>query len=175
MNGDKSIVCDWVLCETSSRWAAALRMALERRARPDECRHRLHETRSLVELSAYLAQRPDGLALIEVRRANLSDVLIWLTAHDGRCDQTRCVALLDRSLQADPWDVAALESDARQDVSDALREAGAVDVVVSSRHLEPTLELGQRHAESTAWRPSDDVAALSLTARAWASLPWQAS
>jgi hypothetical protein len=175
MNGRKWIVCDWILCETSSRWAAALRMALERHARPDECQHRLHETRSLVELSEYLPQRPGSLALIEVHRANLSDVLIWLTAHDGRCGQPRCVALLDRSLQADPWDAAALESDARQDVSDALREAGAVDVLVSPRHLEPLLELGRRHAASMAQQRPGDIAAPSLTARARASLPWQAS
>jgi hypothetical protein len=165
--------CDWIICEQSSSWAAAFRTALESDIHSDGCRHRLREVRSLAELSESLAARPASLAAVEVRHANLNDVLPWLAA-TCNAGQTQCVAVLDRSLHSDVWKVTALESSTLHDVSDALREAGALDVIVSPRHLGSLAELGRRHAVKVAVRSTVETAAPSITARAWASLPWQA-
>jgi hypothetical protein len=166
--------CEWIICEKSSRWAAALRMALERDVRPDRCEDRLHEVRSLAELSERLSERRVSLAAIEVRRANLGDVLKWLSTDSRRASRTRFVTLLDRSLQSDPWEIAARGADVLRDASDALREAGATDIVVSPRRLGPLIELGRRHAANMAQLHTPSDSELSFSAKAWASLPWQA-
>jgi hypothetical protein len=150
---------EWVVCERTSRWAAALRMALA----ADELSCRLRELRHFIELDAELAARPTAVAAIEVHRGNFANVLCWLPRAREQFAEVRFVALLDRSLVVDKTKESA-------DVGDALLEAGAALVVASPRRLEPILELGRRHAAAPP-KTSENV---RLVEQVWASLPWQA-
>jgi hypothetical protein len=69
---------EWIVCERSGRWAAAVRAALGRSAWSSSAVPRVYEVRQLGELRERLAERPDGLALVEVQRENFGDVLTWL-------------------------------------------------------------------------------------------------
>ena len=146
---------EWIVCERTSRWASALRMALS----SGETSHQLRELRHLAELDAALTARPTALAAIEVHRGNFAQWLAWLPVARERHVQARCVALVDRSL-----------ADDLEEVGDALVEAGAQAIATSPRRLDAVVALGARHAETVA---RIDVNA-SLAAQVWASLPWQA-
>jgi hypothetical protein len=150
--------CEWIVCEHSSRWASALRLALA----SGGTRYRLRETRHLAGLAAELAEQPTSLAAIEVRRGNLADILAWLTTARQTFPRARCVALLDRSLAKDA-----------EQVGDALFEAGAQAIAASPRRLDTVLALGQRHAAAVAQHSPLTDDNLSFTAQVWASLPWQ--
>lgn len=165
---------EWIICEQSSRWAAAFRVALQRDTLADARQSLLIEVRSLGELAEYLGNRPTSLAAIEVRRANFCAILNWLAAETGKSAATRCIALLDHSQLPNPWDAEARRLNSLDDVGDALREAGAVDVVTSPRQLGQVLELGRRHAAALPQKLALDHAKNSLVAKAWAALPWQA-
>src|SRR5262245_7272051 len=115
----------WVVCEQSARWAAALRLAIARRSNSQRT-PRLHEVRGLEELVSFLNEHSSELALVEVGRANLAEVMEFLA--DEHTPQTgRKVVLLDHDLCTSD---AAVRSDAtkRQVVIDALWEAGAADI-----------------------------------------------
>jgi hypothetical protein len=166
--------CQWIICERSSRWAAAFRVAFHRDRRSNECQLRLIEVRSLNELSENLANRPASLAAIEIRRANFGTILNWLAAETKKSAAVRCVALLDHSLLPNPWDAAASDSNSFDDICNALREAGAVDVISSSRRLASAIELGRRHVTAIPQKTARRDAEKSFAANAWAALPWQA-
>jgi hypothetical protein len=115
------------------------------------------------------------LAGIEVGRANLGDVLAWLAMAEREFAIVRFVALVDYSLQPDPWASSEARLNELSDVTDALREAGAAMAVTSPRRLGPLVELGRRPPGRL--RPRRQAAndpEMSLTSRVWASLPWQA-
>jgi hypothetical protein len=143
-----------MVCERTSRWASALRMALAGAGEP--CH--LRETRRLAELDAELAERPASIVAIEVHRDNLANVLDWLSKARQHFSQRRFVALADQSLAAD-WDA----------VADALNEVGVDALAASPRRLDAVLDLARLQAKS----PSIVDESVPLTARVWASLPWQ--
>jgi len=167
------IDCEWIVCERSNRWAAALRMAIGRDAAAGGPRRRLREVRRLAELTAELAQRPASFVAIEIHRNNLGEALEWLAAA-RQYPLTRCVALVDRSLPSTVASLAPSGPATEREIRAALREAGALDVAESSRGLHAVLELGRRHAAvvSAAQQavPGND---LPLEDRVWAALPWQ--
>jgi hypothetical protein len=165
---------DWIICERSNRWAAALRLVLDGQNRVDGRRCQLREVRTLADLAASLSEGQMCLACIEVRPASLGDVLAWLAKAEQEFGETRFVALLDYSLQPDPWAAAESRLNKLDDVSDALVEAGAALVVTSPRRLGPLVELGRRSANPSQSRQTSDDAEITLTSRVWASLPWQA-
>ncbi len=146
---------EWIVCEQSSRWASALRRALESGDTP----HRLRELRHLAELDAELAARPRALAAMEVDRGNFAQLLAWLPAARERHVRARYVVLLDRSL-ADDLEV----------VCDALVEAGAQATATSPRRLDAVVALGTRHARTNG-RIDENA---SFVDQVRASLPWQA-
>lgn len=143
-----------IVCERTSRWASALRLALV--AAGDPCR--LRETRRLAELDAELAERPTSIAAIEVHCENLATVLDWLPKARQHFPRTRFVALADQSLAAD-WDF----------VADALTEAGIDALAASPRRLDAVLTLARLQAKSPAIVDESEP----LTTRVWTSLPWQ--
>ena len=143
-----------IVCERTSRWAAALRMALAAAGEPCQ----LRETRRLPELDTELSERPVSIAAIEVHRDNLANVLDWLPKARQRLARTRYVALADRSLAAD-WDA----------VADALTEAGVDALSSSPRRLEAVLDLARLQAKMPVIVDESEP----LTTRVWASLPWQ--
>jgi hypothetical protein len=166
--------CQWIICEQSSRWAAAFRIAFQRDSHADGSQPRLIEVRGLAELTESLSTRPAALAVIEVRCANFGTVLNWLAAESKKSARTRCVALLDYTLLPNPLEAGSPNSYSLNDAADALREAGAVDIVSSPRRLGPVLELGRRHVAALPQKVAGKHAENSFAANAWASLPWQA-
>jgi hypothetical protein len=165
---------NWIVCEQSNRWAAALRLLLDDQARADGSRYQLREVRTLTELAASLSERLACLACIEVRRANLSDVLAWLAMAPKDFGDARFVALLDYSLQPDPWAAAESRLNEPGDVMDALREAGAAMVITSPRRLGSLVEMGRGPAGHRRLLSAAKDAEMTLAAKVWTSLPWQA-
>jgi hypothetical protein len=156
---------DWIVCEQSSRWAAALRLLLDSQIPADRNRYRLLEVRTLAELTASLSEQQVPLVGIEVRRANLGDALPWLAMAQQEFGDTRFVAFLDYSLQPDPWGAAESRLSDLGDVTDALREAAATMVVTSPRRLGPLVDLGRRPAKPSQSRQTSDDAEMTLTSR----------
>jgi hypothetical protein len=164
---------EWIVCERTGRWATALRMALGRSGWPPQSVPRLFEVRQLGELAARLDMRPDSLALVEVQRASFADVLIWLAEAGREHRRARFVALVDRGVWESIGSGLASRRCDRRPVVDALREAGADEVVTSPRQLQGVLALGRRHASLRAVHPNSLSAQMSIAAWAWQSLPWQ--
>jgi hypothetical protein len=167
-------VCDWIICERTSRWASVMRLTLERHAPADGRTEHIYEVRNRHDLAARLAARPDALVAIEVDRANFAEVLTWLAAASRQFPRTRFMAMLDRSLCED-WETGAGGGrNESRDVEHALVEAGALLVVRSPRQCVELVELAHRHAAACA----ADLAAArddrSPTEQVWALLPWQA-
>jgi len=161
-----SIVQTWVVCEQSGRWAAGLRLAISRR--PNErLTPQLYEVRGLPEFLLLLTERSIELALVEVGRSNLADVL-ELLAESRLARTSRNVALLDRS-------VFEINSAERRAVSDALWEAGAVDVIESPRSLVRLFELGERIGDLSVKSGHNSLERQPVAEWAWSLLPWQAS
>lgn len=155
--------CEWIVCERSGRWAAALRRAVGPVASD---RRQLHEARSLGELTARLDELPRAVALVEVRRTNLAETLTWLADVSSLHPQARCVALLD---------CETFEHEVRNGVAEVVLAAGAVDVTDSPRHLRQVLAVGRRHATAPVETPPGLDDRQSLAEWAWALLPWQSA
>ena len=73
----------WITCEKSGRWAAALRIALERRkcALPGS---RILETRSLAELDLAIKEHEAAFVLVEIRPESTADILSYLAKNGSR-------------------------------------------------------------------------------------------
>lgn len=163
----------WMVCEMSGRWATALRIALARSGWPQTSVPRLLEVRQLAELTEKLDQRPHDMALVEVRRENAMEVLLWLAKARREYWQARFIAVVDRGIWQSTDASTATWRRARQPLIDALLEAGAVDVVTSPRHLDAVLAIGQRHAALDTERLHGQAARMSVADWISASLPWQ--
>ncbi len=165
---------NWIVCERSGRWATALRAALGRSGWPPSSVPRIFEVRQLGELATRLDARPSDMALVEVQRAHVFEVLEWLAEAGRLYRRARLVALVDRGVwESLDTDSAAGRRD-RQPMIDVLREAGAAEVVTSPRQLQGILELGRRHASLRAAGFDGPSARMSIAEWVWASLPWQA-
>ena len=163
--------CEWIVCERSGRWAAALRIAIARENPPVTAS--IHEVRSLPELTSRLDVQLHSLALIEVERDQVESVLLWLAAASRRFANARFAAALGYTLTAGEL-APPSSTDDRQTIDDALMEAGAAEIVHSSRRLHALLVLGRRHASfSAALSQSLQQGKPSVATAAWASLPWQ--
>lgn len=165
---------EWIVCELTRRWAAALRIAIARAPRWPRGKPRLVEVRQLALLTERLEARPDGLALVEARRANFAQTLQWLAVTRRWFREAQLVALIDRDLivRANARASLCLPMD-RPSAADVLQEAGAHEVVISPRQLHPVFALDERRMTiPTAPRgaqPSD----VPIADWVWASLPWQ--
>jgi hypothetical protein len=146
---------EWIVCERTSRWAAALRLELAQ----DDPAPRLRELRHLSELDAEISARP-AIVAIEVHRGNFAAVLHWLSRTRVRQQLTRCAALLDRSLASDS-----------ESVIGPLLEAGAVAIAPSPRRLDDVLALERFQSEIAGISSPHE----SVLDQLRASLPWQAT
>lgn len=152
---------DWIVCERSNRWAAAVRTALARQPGPTECAATLCEVRRLDELTVHLQQRPNSLALIEVTPTNLDATLSWLAVGTRSSWQAIVVAILDRSF-VNPSEVASV-----------LREAGVAEIALSPRQLQHVLLFAKCYWSKRRMRIGRSGADHSIEEWAWALLPWQ--
>ena len=146
---------EWIVCERTSRWASALRLALAAEDAPP----RVRELRHLAELDAELLARPTALAAIEIHRGNFAQLLAWLPTARGRHTSACSIALVYRSL-----------ADELERVTAALLEAGAQAIATSPRRLNAILSLGRQHARIAEIGGPN----APLHEAVWASLPWQA-
>src|SRR4051794_106035 len=86
----------WIVCEQTGRWAAAIRLAFSRLGEA-KVAPRLYETRTLEELRAEVKGRRANVALVEVRRDNLPQV-IDLISSEACSRASHIVALMDYSV-----------------------------------------------------------------------------
>jgi hypothetical protein len=164
---------DFLVCERTGRWAAALRVGAARHDRISSREPRIYEARSLEELAERLEIRPLSLALLEVHLSTLGKLLPWLADHSPRFPRIRFVALLDDALGiAANRDIKQL-SGPSQDVVAALLEAGAADFAHSPRRLQLVFALAERHANIVADANRQLNPVQSIADWAWSQLPWQ--
>jgi predicted TIM-barrel fold metal-dependent hydrolase len=167
--------CEWIVCERGNRWATALRTALARQGATHRRPPRLREVRSPAELTQRFDASPQSFAMFEVHAANLGKVLDWLAEAVRRYPSGRFAALLDSSLTSPDANGSSLSDVDRQNVVDALIEAGARGVAVSPRRLQHILALSERHWADVALGMEPAQSNLSLVEWAWCQLPWQDS
>jgi hypothetical protein len=156
----------WIIYESSTRWAAALRTYF-RRTLPPQPNPRIFESRRLRDVAERLRTNSASIVLLEIGHDNLAAILAWLAETSPKFPAVRFTALLDRSLVANP-----LELD---DIIRALFEAGACEIARSPRHLTSIIALAQlrTHAE-TATGLTVSRGEVPLREWAWSRLPWQA-
>ena len=155
----------WIVCESTPRWAPALRQALARDQRYVDVNPRLVEVRRLEDAWARLAAQPGGLLWIESSTENLPAVLEGLPAVLERYPSARAMAMCDRLLENSGVDCQ---------VEAALWEAGFVAWTTSPRRLEDVLQIARRHSVLVAQYQAARRRPQSPTDEVWASLPWQA-
>jgi len=136
-----------ILCEKTSRWAAAFRTALR------DSRPQIIETRSIAGCQAVLEESPASLVAIEITPANLEAAIEFVAQCSGRVPRAAAVALMASELSS-----AAL----------LFREAGALDVATSVLDAPRLAKLVRRHFKQ-APQP-----ALSIRQLAAERLPWPA-
>ncbi len=135
-----------ILCEKSGRWATALRSALGKQTVV------LTEARSLVQCAQALQTAPSALVAIEVTAATLEAMIEFLIRASRSYPAARIVALLDSELDS---------------AQPPLREAGAVDVLLTIREAPVLARLAVRHA---ALAPRQELGLRETVAQ---RLPWQ--
>ena len=163
----------WIVCETSGRWAAAMRLALARKATYNDYAvlpRRIQEVRSLAELGSAMSESHAALGLVEVRLDNLADVLELLSR--GWKRNARLAALLDDSLRRQPVRVNSRRS-SHHDATDALYEAGALAVIETPRHISRLFAVADRQLAFRTRILESFGDPTSIADRAWAALPWQ--
>jgi hypothetical protein len=110
------------------------------------------------------------LALVEVRRENLTEVLQLLVRRGSYLPQF--VALLEET--ALQQHAAAMRGElGTQPIADLLWEAGAADVVESPRQLRGLLALHSRLAAAQSSIVDSFAERQSFSDWAWSTLPWQ--
>jgi hypothetical protein len=150
----------WIICERKHRWAAALRAALATAGQADSIK--LQEVRTFDDLTALLQMLTNGLALVEVTRQSVDTALTWFAEVNCVSASIKTVLLMDRSLAGQP------------EAIHVFREAGAVEIVVSPRHLTHILQLSRRCSLNAANESPNRIAAEQPIAEwAWSLLPWQ--
>ena len=143
-----------IFCERNGQWAAAWRIAWDRRLRRGEpaAEIRVRQTRSPAECLEAIEAAPAAFVLVELTAANcdrMLDLLFEISSRH-RCAAAAAVAA-DRSLR---------------DFELAARELGALHFLVSPRELPGLAALVERFA---ARAPQGE---LEFEDRVWASLPW---
>jgi hypothetical protein len=160
-----------VICEQQSRWAPALRTLVLRRAGCTAVSH-IEEVRSLSEFESRLAPRRFAVGLLEVSPSNCIEVLDWLGNHCSGARRPAVVCVL-HSFSQIVGDNSAVAADEHAFISDALREAGAVDVLDSPRQLHAVLGLAGRFRVCRSRRDATNSENVSITEWAWSLVPWQ--
>ncbi len=168
----------YLVCERSGHWAAALRVSIHRLPPINQHAAKITETRSLKELESRLAEVPDGIVLIEISRNSLSNALDWLSKAT-QLDTTRhFVAAIDEPsfLPIYPLPENISTPALRSSLASVLLETGVVVIVWSPRQLTPVIEfatkLAAKGADTASSLPPEEK---NLAEWAENLLPWQAA
>ena len=135
-----------IVCERTGRWAVAFRRALAERGTA------LVESRSLQECETRLTENPAAIVAIEMTARNLESVLLALPKWQRHFADCRFVVLSAAELAA---------------AEHLLREAGAISVLYSTRHVPAAAKLVSRHGARS---PATEQPLESLIQE---RLPWQ--
>lgn len=143
----------FILCERTSRWAAAFRREMRKSAllRHPPALLILQEVRSLQQCQAELEASPFSIVAVEVLPQNIVVVARSLSDWSLRFPHARFVALAARGLEGHEL---------------LLRESGALEVVYSPRKLLPLVRLIGRHLTRA---PKTEQ---TLEEAIWGGLPW---
>ena len=136
-----------IVCETTSKWAVALRRELSLTTDP-----RVYETRSLEACWQQAVAYPASLVALEATAANLEPLVGSLQQYRLKLPRVRLVVLGNRQFVDSQW---------------LLREAGAIHVMFSSRAMEPLIRMIRRR-----WGAVSTVNA-SAGLPGWMRLPWE--
>jgi hypothetical protein len=164
---------DWIVCERTGRWAAALRVGAIRNGMMLSREPRIFEVRTLEELAERLDAGRAGLALLEVHPSNIAKLLPWLADYTRRFPRAHFVALVDRLPGVEVIHDNKRPADDPHNLVGALLEAGVAEIVTSPRGLQPIFALAERSAAVVRRPPRKSDAAQSITEWAWSRLPWQ--
>lgn len=142
-----------IFCERNGQWAAAWRIAWDRRLRRGESsvEIRVRETRSPAECLEAIEAAPAAFVLVELTAANGERTLDLLFEIASRHRYAATAVAADRSLRG--YELAA-------------RELGALHFLVSPCELPGLASMVERFA---ARAPQGE---LEFEDRVWASLPW---
>jgi hypothetical protein len=133
-----------IVCESSGRWAAAVR-------RQWPCRDLLHETRSAAECLERLEQFPESLAVVELVPARIDAGLNLLAAIAFDFRKAACVVATSPLLARYEW---------------LARECGALTFVTAERQLRKFAQPVEGYfAARDSGRPK-------LETEIWSQLPW---
>ncbi len=135
----------FIVCEKTGSWAAALRWHQGARPLP------LQETRSLIDARATLLKSPASILALEVTAANAEGVLRLMLEARRLCPDAREIVLLTNEVGV---------------FAPLFWESGAVFVVLSPRRLDRVVRLVERHLAG------QEAPELSTRERVWARLPW---
>ena len=135
-----------ILSERQGDWATAL-VRLDRDISPFLC-----QTRSLQQMQEALEISPRSLLGIELTKTNFDAVLDTLVRLPRSYPEAIAVILTNRHLRGYEW---------------VLRQAGAIDFLVSNRDLRSLIKTTRQHIELTS---VDSPAPLP---NIWQRLPWQ--
>jgi len=135
-----------ILCETTSKWAVALRRQL-----PAEMHPVLVETRRWEACWRQARESPGSIVLLELTSWNLELVAAQLVRYRSHLPLVTTVVLGARGMASAEW---------------LVRELGAVHVVFSSRELLPLERLIERHWKRVARHQP------AVAVRPWQALPW---
>jgi hypothetical protein len=163
----------YIVCESTGRWAAAMRVALARkRFSPDSfaVSPRIQEVRSLSQLEPAISTQDQALGFVEVRADNLGPVLDLLAKCQRR--NVRLVALLEGELDRKTSSTDSLPPTGTLS-SDAVEEAGALAAIESPRQIALAIAFAERYFASHTRSAAPFSEQQSIADRAWAALPWQ--
>lgn len=135
-----------IVCERTGRWAVAFRRALGKREIA------ILESRSLSACESPLAENPAAIVAVEATASNLEAVLVALPKWQRRFADCRIIVLAAAELAA---------------AEHLLREAGAMSVLYSTRHVPAAANLVVRHGARC---PATEQPLESLIQN---RLPWQ--
>ena len=113
-----------IVCEKTGRWAAALRGSLR------QDRVSFVETRSLSQCAEALRASPVSLVAVEVTAPSLEPAASFIARACRSCPAARIVVLLDAEVNS---------------AQPLLREAGAVEVLLSVGEMPALARLARRH------------------------------
>jgi len=116
-----------IICERKTHWVVALRQQLKTMS------IRLYQTRSLQECWDDLSSYPTSLLVLELTIENKTDLINRLCRLSQEFPDARAVVVAERRLQNNEF---------------LLREAGAIAVSFSPRHLSPVASLIGRYLEN---------------------------
>lgn len=133
-----------IICESTGRWAVALRRELAGR-------REVYETRSVAECFEALAKAPASFAIVELSRGNAEALAARVADLERDFPLARLAVVASGELADYQW---------------LMREAGAVCFVTSPRRLAPLAEAACRHLDQA---PTPQQ---TLVERIWDELPW---